>query len=250
MLAVSNKRLGIVRLLLKCGADVNLVNNFGKTALFYADAECAELLINNNASLNVYTYWNASPLMEAVTCGDIHKVIVLLKHGADVNLLGKRGGRHDGSTALLLAIHACSNIQIIKLLLKHGANVNVPDRLGITAFIKAVMYKRMDIALLLKQHGADMDKVDNNGNSALTIAWRNSHADGVYFLLFQGVITLAPGGLKLSFERCASRELIDFNIALKRERVRILANFALKHKSPINDLNPVKHIILREFLGM
>ena len=96
-------RKKIPQVLLSMGADPNVQNKHGKTALFDAaviarNAEMVRLLIKNGADVNLKNYKGVSPLLgivrlfvnssESTTRNDAKEVIIeLLKAGADTNVL-------------------------------------------------------------------------------------------------------------------------------------------------------------------
>ena len=105
-----------IDILIKAGADVNIVNEADCTALYYAAAngkiDCVEKLLESGA-------------------GHYECVNTLLKAGADVN---KRDSLEN--TALILASRH-GRIKCIEILLEKGADVNIVNNKGFTALIKA-----------------------------------------------------------------------------------------------------------------
>jgi ankyrin repeat protein len=91
-----------LRNLLKSGADVNLQNKRGNTALMFAawhgHTDCAELLIKSGAYVNLRYKEGSTALMFAAWDGCTDCVELLIKSGADVNLQDD-----DGLTALMIA---------------------------------------------------------------------------------------------------------------------------------------------------
>jgi len=87
--SVRENNLNGVQLLIKDGANVNAVDEFGCTALRYAAdmglVECATALIDAKADVDKVDILGASPLVGA--CGNGHPecVRVLIKHKANVN---------------------------------------------------------------------------------------------------------------------------------------------------------------------
>ena len=115
MMASTNGRTEVVKLLLDKGAEVNLKNNYGITALFMASAN-----------------------------GHTEIVKLLLDKGAEVNVKNT----DDGVTALFMA-SANGHTGIVKLLLDKGADVNVKNTYGITALFMASAHGHTEVARLL-----------------------------------------------------------------------------------------------------
>ncbi len=72
------KCLDILKIMIKLGANVNAVNIFGQTPLFYAISnqkiKSCKLLLSNGASLNIKDQFKQTPLQYAVKLGN-HKII-------------------------------------------------------------------------------------------------------------------------------------------------------------------------------
>lgn len=87
---------------------------------------------------------------EAITCGDMRKIRVLLAQGADVN----SRDRH-GQTALMLAAHA-GHRELAEILIAHHADLNATAKFGLSALMLAIVAGHAEIASLLAQSGADL----------------------------------------------------------------------------------------------
>jgi ankyrin repeat protein len=61
-------------------------------------------------------------------------------------------------------------LEILILLLEAGANINEQSDSGDTALIKAVLCNHFDVANLLLINNANVDIIDNEGWTALSIA--------------------------------------------------------------------------------
>jgi hypothetical protein len=121
-------RQDAVKLLIKCGANINAKNNYGSTALMYASET-----------------------------GHIEVVKLLIEAGANVNVKNK-----SESTALIYAA-GNNRINIIEILLKAGADINAKNKYGTTALVGAYENNNKDIVDLLKRYGAkDVNESLNN----------------------------------------------------------------------------------------
>jgi len=144
--------LEIVELLITNGADVNLTNSHGDTALHLA-------LLHENIIKKRFIYDN-----------QFNTFKLLIDKGADVNIQNK-----DGNTPLHLALNDFEkNLEIVKLLIDKGANVNIkgkksPLHLALTNIIyangidengnaKKDMYNKFDIIELLIENDADVQE--------------------------------------------------------------------------------------------
>ena len=101
------------------------------------------------ANVNVqYEGW--TPLMLAVSHGELMVCDRLLKHGVDISLEST-----DGATALIIAAKRKRASFLPKLILA-GANVNEQNRFGVTPLMLATASWAEDCVQVLLQHGADV----------------------------------------------------------------------------------------------
>eukprot|EP00919_Chromeraceae_sp_WS-2016_P008855 GHVR01020799.1.p1 GENE.GHVR01020799.1~~GHVR01020799.1.p1 ORF type:complete len:114 (+),score=4.60 GHVR01020799.1:440-781(+) len=93
-------RKDVARLLIERGADINLQNKEGCTALGFCDrSKVAKLLIENGADVNHKDKYGKTPLMTGSESDFGNDVLLLfIEHGADVNCRSE-----DRRTALMYA---------------------------------------------------------------------------------------------------------------------------------------------------
>jgi ankyrin repeat protein len=130
----------IIKLLLQHGADVNLADVKGQSALMIA------------------AQWQD---------GDEAIIKLLLQHGADINLVDVQGQ----SALMITAQRQDGNEAIIKLLLHCGADVNLVDVKGQSALLICVQLLHVKAAELLLQYGADVNAVDKEGKTVVKMAF-------------------------------------------------------------------------------
>lgn len=95
--------------------------------------------------------------------------------------------RFEGNKTLLHYAVLNSDIRVASYLLKKELGINAPDDDGITPLHLASQYARdAELVQLLLNHGGDKNIVDNNGNSALHYAARNTNEEISEFLLNSG----------------------------------------------------------------
>ena len=144
-----------VRRLVASGANVNVAQGDGMTALHWAaehgDVKMASELIKAHASVKAVTReGNYTPLHVASRNGNAAVVRALIKAGADVNAL-----TNSGATALHLAAGSGSADAVLALIEK-GADVNAKESThGQTPLIFAAEDDRADAMRVLLKHGAD-----------------------------------------------------------------------------------------------
>ena len=150
--AVRDGHTEIIKLLIAAGADVNARDNSGNTALSNAacsiDTEIIKLLLAAGVDVNARDYLGRTVLI-SVAIINTEIIKLLLAAGLDVNARD-----NSGNTALLNAAWSSNSTEIIKLLLAAGVDVNARDYLGRTALIIAERYGGIEIAKLLRTHGA------------------------------------------------------------------------------------------------
>ena len=95
---------------------------------------------------------------------------------------------HPESKATPLHIACQDNkLDFVVLLLKHGAQVNAPTIDGTTPLMIACENGYLDLVnMLLKQKEISVGQRDNNGNTSLSIAAQENHDDIVFVLMDAG----------------------------------------------------------------
>jgi len=150
----------LVEFLLSKGANVNLKDSEGKTALLWASSnslENAKILIANGAKVNEPTIDGMTPFIQSTLGFSSGKVPIemcelLRKNGAKVNTELKRKSAM-GWTALHYAI-TNGDAELVKYLIKHGANFNKPTGEGSTPLYLAKLGDNEVIIKILKNAGA------------------------------------------------------------------------------------------------
>uniref|UniRef100_A0A914DN02 Major sperm protein n=1 Tax=Acrobeloides nanus TaxID=290746 RepID=A0A914DN02_9BILA len=175
----------IVELLLKHGADIEHQNTEGETCLMTASSrnniEVVCYLLEKGADSNIKDKYGRTALFYVV---NENKLIVklLLEHGADIE--------HQNTKGVTCLMYASYNnrIEIVRYLLKKGADVNRKDKNGSTALHYAARNKndnKLIVELLLK-HGADIEHQNTEGETCLMTASSRNNIEVVRYLLEKG----------------------------------------------------------------
>lgn len=122
-------------------------------AALFANAEILEQLLKRGADPNVTDPDGATALMWAVR--DIEKVRRLIAHGANVNARSTNLGR----TPLLIAASSPGTVDVMTLLLAHGADLQAKDRAGFSALAIAMASADLDAVRFLVDRGLDPNDV-------------------------------------------------------------------------------------------
>lgn len=159
-------------LLLKLGADLNVVSDSGYTPLMWSLAngsseDAAELLLkagahpDPDAESRIAISTSSTPLILASTNGMTAIVKALLKRNVAVD---KVDG--DGWTALKRASNK-GHEEVVTLLLKAGASPNIADHEGWTALINAAGKSHVEVCKALLKAGADVNATGDRGRTPL-----------------------------------------------------------------------------------
>ena len=200
----------IIELLIAKGADVNAKNLRGETSLYdvvgRGHKEIAELLIAAGADVNAKDNDGSTPLHNAAKHDEV--VELLIAAGADVNAKNTLGWtpldraitsnltetadllrKHGGKTGADISIHKAAeegNIEAVKRHLAAGVDVNAKDKyewtevieyeklFGVAPLQHAAYWGRKEIAELLIAKGADINAKNDNGDTALDSARKES----------------------------------------------------------------------------
>lgn len=155
----------------------------GQTPLMHAtgnypkDIETVRYLLLKGADVNLKDDQGVSALIKSATQSysddKLATFQLLLSHGADVNAQD-----NEGRSALMAAADGWGELEAVKDLIAKGANLNLIDSEGKTALQLALENNRAAIARLLIQKGADTNIMSAEGLNTLYIATYKSSFSG------------------------------------------------------------------------
>ena len=211
------------RLLLDRGADVHQATEDGWTPLFIAchngHVDAARLLLDNGAEVDRAKRTDATPLL--IACQDGPR-----RNGRGAAVAGeRRGGRSgekEGYTPLYIA---CQNghVDVARLLLDNGAEVDRATENGRDAAVHRLPERpRRRGAARLLDKGAEVDRATkgwDKGMTPLYIACQNGHVDAARLLLDNGAEVdrvRLPEGRPSTPRCCSSAFWADKNTSTRR----------------------------------
>lgn len=169
MLACQHGHTDAVKMLLEKGANIDAESRSQSTPLILAALHghiaVVQVLLDKGAlaAINANDKSEQTALMAAALNGHADIVKLLLEKGANIEAENKYGWN-----ALMLAAK-CGHIETVKELLQLASKAFIdrakPD--GFTALMLAALNGNTAVVELLLNHGADLDAVDRNSNTAL-----------------------------------------------------------------------------------
>lgn len=174
-IALRRNDIELIKKLIDHGAPVNgnvlmSVFNFGYSEKEAFRFEVVNLLLKSGADPNVVfesDYGCESPLMYAAKHGQIDFVKLLLANKADANLKCKNGGN---ALNKLSWNYTPKYIELLNLLIEAGADVNAADESGITPLMVAIESGNISTIKMLLSKGASINAQDTLGRTALMFA--------------------------------------------------------------------------------
>ncbi|CAG2192463.1 unnamed protein product [Mytilus edulis] len=229
----------IFSFLLINGADINAINDLEETPLIscikrgstYASVENIVFLLENGAKANLCADESNSALLDAILFESFNVASVLIDHQANLNHIGENGNtvlhavfskalevveklvdagaclniaNKDGKTPLCCLIENQSKETIetvLPYLLEKGSDPNFGEALPLIA---AAYLNQQRTTTMLLEHGANVDGMNSQGNTALTTIL-NDYCDstkgsreGIVDILLKGgaSVTLTDGNGK------------------------------------------------------
>ena len=139
IIASNCNNLNVVNILIKHGANIHLVDRYGRTALHYSitvvdhdSVTVLRSLIKNGADVNALTNDKCSPLMMSSLSGSVNVVTILVENGANMDIQNQ-----NGDTALHYAVCATRNSsEVVNKLLTLGAS-HLRNQKGLTPLLFA-----------------------------------------------------------------------------------------------------------------
>lgn len=146
------------------------------------DTELIGCLITKGADINAQLDRGLTALHFAAMSGNLKVASFLIEHGIDLNV-------HDWGcygTPLHTAISLAPNPEMAKLLIESGADIDRKFSFGNTALHLAVVKGYADLAQFLVEHGADINVVNEYNHSAVYYAAKLGYRSTVDSLIAMG----------------------------------------------------------------
>ncbi|KAJ7019582.1 hypothetical protein C8F04DRAFT_1321412 [Mycena alexandri] len=191
----------IVRLLLAHDVENNSQhhNNTplkGNRNMESVDLECVAQVLGNAERRNRY----GASLYQASWTGNEAIIMLLIQHGADMNVDGGEYGSAVGAATV------AGHESVLKLLLEHGADINAKDGDYFRTLQTASWKGHEAIVKLHLKHGVDVNAGGGEYGSALQAASQEGHEAIVKLLLELGANVNAGGGHYGSALQAASKK--------------------------------------------
>lgn len=207
MAAASRGSLKLLKILLDSGANIDDLDDDGKTALMYAvdnHPNITSELMKRKADINVKTNNGMTAFLLAVKNGDFFSMRLLAEGGVDVNQKNNKG-----ETALMIMDRRPINTnvgEVIDYLISEGARIDEQDNNGNTALMNIVNRRSKNYNLSLRycypvgeikdeengllyaflDRGADPNKKNNAGLNSLMSAVKCGSYEVAGILLDKG----------------------------------------------------------------
>ncbi|XP_030842767.1 uncharacterized protein LOC115924532 [Strongylocentrotus purpuratus] len=185
-LAVHGGFIDVTKFLIAAGADLDMTDEDGDTALMFAiygnHPDIVKYLLSKGANINIVNKERRSALHQAVTRCYIECMRVLLAHHCDVNIQD-----NFGDTALHDAISGQSNPVLSLLLENGGINFKLSNKRQFNALQWAAMKGNQNAIQRILNIDPELAGLSNtDGRTALHIAARNNFEDIVRLLIVKG----------------------------------------------------------------
>jgi hypothetical protein len=174
--------LQVVHYLLRHGVDVNVRDSANDTSLLLSSwkghGDVVQCLLEHGADVDLRDQYHDAPLNLAAVWGHFDAVRLLLEHNADVHSQG-----YLGLTPLHGAIcgikHTGVFPGVVQLLLERGANPNTRNTRHQTPLHTLLLDNpdRLDVFLILVEHGADVDSEDGDGKTTLQMSLERGYKE-------------------------------------------------------------------------
>ena len=177
----------IMRLLLVKGADPNARGQWGRTPLMFANtATKVKLLVANGADADAKDDEGGTALISAASRGEAGVVSALLDSGANVNATNSKGSNallsslddenyahgEDRKTLPDRRLEAARRIILAK-----SVDVNAQNSDGESPLMRAVRLQNVEIIKTLLAKGADPNRSDLFGDTAVTLAYEKGNSE-------------------------------------------------------------------------
>ena len=153
--AIHNHHEDCTEILIAFGANVNIPNDYGISALMYASHHgvslyCVDMLIQAGAEVNIVSNIGKTAMLYSASKTD-SSLKKLIEAGADVN-----SDKHGIIRTPLMQASNLGNLKAVAELIKAGADLNIPNKYGFPLVV-AARKLFFDCVTTLFKAGADID---------------------------------------------------------------------------------------------
>jgi len=154
-------------------------------ACFKNNIPIAKELIDHGANVNQYDEYQNSPLNTAISCHGTKMVKFLIDHNVDVD----QPNRYD-EAPLLLALNGC-DWDMVDLLIINNADIDQVDDDDYTILMRLISESNdyldnQKAELLIDKYNANINYINKNNHTALSIAAQKNNYELINFLLKAG----------------------------------------------------------------
>jgi ankyrin repeat protein len=163
MVAAQHGRADVLEILVAVGANLNVQNEEGTSALMtaaYFDHVDALKVIAPKANLDAQDTDGYTAAMMAAQKGHVEILKVLIENGANLDLQDAR----DYTAAMMAAEKG--HVETLKVLIEKGANLDLQNAQGYSAVMLAAQYGKVETLKVLIEKGANLDLQNAQGYSA------------------------------------------------------------------------------------
>ncbi|RNC89494.1 MAG: ankyrin repeat domain-containing protein [Allomuricauda sp.] len=215
----------IIHLLGKKGNEVDKITHDGRTYIFWAaykgNLEMVKWLVAHGARADIEDAHGYSVLNFAANAGQSNTALYdfLLAHKADINATTR-----SGANALLLAAASAKNEKILNYFMDKGLSFESLDDADNGIFQLAARGGNIQLLKMLAAKGADVNRVNKNGENALFMAAQGSRSKQHGKLLFDYLEGL---GLDANLTNKSGRNLLHV-LAVRNNNMEVYEHFIKK----------------------
>ncbi|GBG26226.1 Ankyrin repeat and KH domain-containing protein 1 [Hondaea fermentalgiana] len=164
-----SRNASIASYLTEFGADVNLSDSWGNTALYYACLKrrpiLVEALLKRGADVNYENEYSGETALACASTIQAYRCAqILLENGARP--------RNDATAFLFMCMEE-NKLELTQLLVERGADLDVWGDDDITPLMLASASGMLDLIILFLESGANVDLQSETGTTALMYACQN-----------------------------------------------------------------------------
>ena len=181
---IYSNKIDEIKLLIDCGANIEVENRFGYTplmiAIYYDKPAIVKFLIAKGGNIEAKDKYGYTPLMITAFYGMVDFMRVLLDSGVNLEAKDK-----NGNTALMMGVHF-GVIEVVRILINNGGNIEAKDNDNYALSMVAAYSGRADIMKLLIDQGVNIEAHNDYGYTPLLIAVCHGRVDVVKLLIAEG----------------------------------------------------------------